>query len=170
MPQKKPVLSHQTFSNEIQRKENAYFFRKGQVFNLKYLTMQYAKLRYKRKSNVFKCFNVLNVSWCSMLKSNSQSQVDNSFILNKHLYLKKNLFIQLHQVLTAASEVLVAACGIQFRDQGSNPGPLHQKQGVLATGPPGSPYTFFLLHKASLLSLKLVTPLSYNIYCLDQCL
>ena len=33
-------------------------------------------------------------------------------------------------------EVLVAACGIQFPDQGWNPGPLHWEHGVLATGPP----------------------------------
>ena len=35
------------------------------------------------------------------------------------------LFIWLHQVLVAAWELLVAACGIQFPDQGLNPGPLH---------------------------------------------
>ena len=33
--------------------------------------------------------------------------------------------------------VLAAACGIQFFDQGSNPGPLHWELRVLATGPPG---------------------------------
>ena len=38
---------------------------------------------------------------------------------------------------SAACELLVAACGIQFPDQGSNPGPLHWECGVLATGPPG---------------------------------
>ena len=29
------------------------------------------------------------------------------------------------------------ACGIQFPDQGSNPGPLHWEHGVLPIGPPG---------------------------------
>ena len=33
--------------------------------------------------------------------------------------------------------ILVAVCGIQFPDQGSNPGPLHWEHRVLATGPPG---------------------------------
>ena len=36
-----------------------------------------------------------------------------------------------------ACKLLVVACGIQFPDQGSNPGPLHWERGVLATGPPG---------------------------------
>ena len=45
--------------------------------------MQYAKLRSREK------VIGLNVSWCRMLKSNCQSQLDNSFILNKHLYFKK---------------------------------------------------------------------------------
>ena len=33
-------------------------------------------------------------------------------------------------------QVIVAACGIQFPDQGSNPGPSHWELGVLATRPP----------------------------------
>ena len=36
------------------------------------------------------------------------------------------------------------ACGIQFPDEGSNPGPLHWEHGVLSTAPPGkslSPYS-----------------------------
>ena len=32
---------------------------------------------------------------------------------------------------------LLAACGIWFSDQGSNPGPLHREHGILATAPPG---------------------------------
>ena len=36
-----------------------------------------------------------------------------------------------------ACEPLVEACGIQFPDQKSNPGPLHWEHGVLAPGPPG---------------------------------
>ena len=35
------------------------------------------------------------------------------------------------------SSILVAACGVSFPDQESNPGPLHWERGVLATGPPG---------------------------------
>ena len=39
--------------------------------------------------------------------------------------------------LVAALELLVAECGIQFPDQGSNLGSLHWKSGVLASGLPG---------------------------------
>ena len=39
--------------------------------------------------------------------------------------------------IVVAHELLVAACGIQFPDQGSNLGPLHWERWVLATGPPG---------------------------------
>ena len=41
---------------------------------------------------------------------------------------------------------LVAACGIKFPDQGSNPGPLHGEHGVLTSGPPGKSFNsiFFL--------------------------
>ena len=39
------------------------------------------------------------------------------------------------------------ACGIQFPDQGSNPGPLHWEHGLLTTAPPGkSPSSLFYLH------------------------
>ena len=79
------------------------------------------------------------------------------FILNIYL-LFINLF-WLRQVLVAAhgifvtacgifscsiqdlllryADSLVVACGIQFPDQGSNPGPLHWEHGILPTGPPG---------------------------------
>ena len=39
--------------------------------------------------------------------------------------------------LVVACKLLVAACGIQFPDQGSNLGPLHWEHRVLATGPSG---------------------------------
>ena len=41
-------------------------------------------------------------------------------------------------------ESLVGACGIQFPDQGANPGPLHWEHGVLATGPPGKSPLFLI--------------------------
>ena len=50
-----------------------------------------------------------------------------------YLFILKYLFIY----LAVARELLVAACGIELPDQGSNPGPLHWERGVLATGPPG---------------------------------
>ena len=42
-----------------------------------------------------------------------------------------------------AYEVLVEACGIQFPDQGSNPGPLHWERGVSAFRPPWESLSFF---------------------------
>ena len=39
-----------------------------------------------------------------------------------------------------AGEHLAAASGIKFSDQGSNPGSLHYKSGVLATEPSGKTY------------------------------
>ena len=59
--------------------------------------------------------------------------------------LKKNSLIWLCRVLVVACRIflvvgcdlLVAACGTWFPDQGSNPGPLHWECGVLTTGPSG---------------------------------
>ena len=45
----------------------------------------------------------------------------------------------------------VAACGISFPDQGSNPGPMHWQLGVLATEPPGKSLeegSYLLLYNA----------------------
>ena len=49
--------------------------------------------------------------------------------------------------LVVACEPLVAACGIQFPNQGSNLGALHWERGVFATGPPGK--SLLLLFKMS---------------------
>ena len=48
-----------------------------------------------------------------------------------------HFFIWLCRILAAACELLVEACGIQFPDQGLNPGPPHWEHRVLATGLPG---------------------------------
>lgn len=53
------------------------------------------------------------------------------------LFCNIYLFIGRYKVLAVALKLLVAALGIQFPDQGSNPGPLHLVCRVLATGPPG---------------------------------
>ena len=79
-------------------------------------------------------------------------------------FKKKNkncVFIWLLRVLVIACGIfnlcfsmqalLDAACGIQFPDQGSNPGPRHWQHGVLATGPPGKSLT---LHFESILQAK----------------
>lgn len=45
--------------------------------------------------------------------------------------------------LVVTYELLVALCGIQFPDQGPNPGPPHWEHRVPATEPPGkSPVNF----------------------------
>jgi len=53
------------------------------------------------------------------------------YLINIYLFL----FICLNQVL-------VVSCGVQFPDQGLNPGPLHEECGILATGPPGKSLHF----------------------------
>ena len=61
-------------------------------------------------------------------------------ILNIYFYL----FIWLRWVLLQHVNSLVVACRIYFSDQGWNPGPLHSKSRVLATGTPEeSPCTFY---------------------------
>ena len=59
------------------------------------------------------------------------------------------LFIYLgcaRSYLRHADSQLWCACGIQFPDQGSNPGSLHWEHGVLPTGPPGkSLFVYFLM-------------------------
>ena len=42
-----------------------------------------------------------------------------------------------------AFELLVAAPGIYFPDQGWNPGSQHWERGVSATGPPGKSLVYF---------------------------
>ena len=48
----------------------------------------------------------------------------------------------------------MGSCGISFSDQGSNPGALHWKHGVLAIRPPGSPICLFLLFILSFFFFK----------------
>ena len=80
-------------------------------------------------------------------KVNSQElSLEDTFLKMKQV-LEKNIFIYLfgwagsslwHSgSLDAACKFLVASCGIQFSDQGTNSDPLHLEPGVLATGLPG---------------------------------
>ena len=55
---------------------------------------------------------------------------------NTYLFGCSGSQFQHTESLVAASDHLVLACGIQFPDQGLNPGPLHCECRVLATGPP----------------------------------
>ena len=67
-----------------------------------------------------------------------------------YLFFKKNksecLFFNLFGCAGSKGHAnSVAACGIQFPEQGSNPGPLHWKQGSLTAVPPGKPQTILYL-------------------------
>ena len=74
-----------------------------------------------------------------------QYGLDFFFVCLIFIYLFTYLFIWLHGVLVAAHGLFSCSCRIQFPNQGSNPGPLHQGHGVLTTGPPGeSPRLLFL--------------------------
>ena len=57
-----------------------------------------------------------------------------------------NIFISLATLGLSCGmqDLLVAACGIWFPDQGSNLGPLHWEHGILATAPPGKSQLWFL--------------------------
>ena len=55
-----------------------------------------------------------------------------------YIFFNSFLFIWLHRVLAVV-------CGIQFPNQGSNPGPQHWEMRVLATGPPGQSLNFIFL-------------------------
>lgn len=64
-------------------------------------------------------------------------QKELNFILFLILYLFLCLFIYFAApgLSRGVQNLLPAACGTQFPDQGSNPGPLCWEGGVLATGP-----------------------------------
>ena len=66
-----------------------------------------------------------------------------SFNLNLIANLLFYYFIWLHRVLVAVFGLLLGPCGIEFPDQGSNPGPLHWECAVLITGLPGKSQVFY---------------------------
>ena len=63
--------------------------------------------------------------------------------------------------LVAACELLIAACGIQFPDQGLNLGPLHWELRVVTTGPLG---------KSQNMLLKLIFPVTIQFFFKTQLL
>ena len=68
---------------------------------------------------------------------------------NFFIFIVMYSFIGLYQVSSVACELLVAACGIWYPNQGLNQGPLHWEHGVLATGPPGkSPLQYSCLENS----------------------
>ena len=74
---------------------------------------------------------------------------------------------EVSKIQTQPRECSVVACRIQFPDQRSNPGPLHQQCQVLANGPPGkSPYLIFKWMMVDIKSLLYVYFIGY-IYDID---
>ena len=71
----------------------------------------------------------------------------NSFFKNIYLFVCSRSQMQHVGSLAfiSACELLVAACRIQFPDQGSNLSPLHWQHGVLATGPQGKSNSHLIL-------------------------
>ena len=69
-----------------------------------------------------------------------------------YLLIKKILFLFIWLLWA-----FVAAYGIQFPNQGSNPGSLHWEHGVLATGPPGKSLLFLFV------CLSIEIQLTYNV-------
>ena len=96
-------------------------------------------------------FNRVEMGFVTTKKSQFTSKCESSaqsilHFFNSYFYLFGCTGSQLQHAgsLAAAFKHLVAACGIQFPDEGSNPGPLHWKGRVSATGPPGKcPYSVF---------------------------
>ena len=69
-----------------------------------------------------------------------------------------NLRCGMWDLSVSAGKLLVAACGIYFPDQGWNPGPLHWKCRVLATGPPGkSLHSLFFFNLCIYFNWRLIT-------------
>ena len=66
------------------------------------------------------------------------------FILLTHLFGCRRSSLQHVGSLAVARKLLVVVCGIQFLDQGLNPGPLPWELEALAPGPPGKSFHLFL--------------------------
>ena len=80
-------------------------------------------------------------------------------IIQFFLIKKKRLFIWLHWVLVVACRLFVAARGVQFPSQRSNPGPMLWEHGVLGAGPPG---------KSSVIVFSIVVTVFYFLEQLEQ--
>ena len=66
-----------------------------------------------------------------------------------------SFLVAARELLVVTWRLLVAACGIQFPDEGLNLGRLHWERGVLATGPPvKSQARAFLLKEIFLLLIQ----------------
>ena len=61
----------------------------------------------------------------------------------------------------------LAACGIQFPEQGMNPGPMHWECGVLATGPPGKSLWLPLITNLYFLNLWMHVFCTFKKACSD---
>ena len=113
----------------------------------------------------FKNFVLLQLIYNVVLISAVQQRalVIYTYILFHTLFKNVYLFIRLHWVLVVALRTFDLHCimqnlqlrrensqlwhvgSVQFPEQGSNLGLLHQEHGVLATGPPGKSHLFHIL-------------------------
>ena len=119
--------------------------------------VEYSKRKWKadRVGEIVRLRNPGSITYLSRQSISEELCISQSLyiVLTQLHILKKYLFTWLQQVLVvarrifdAAYEPSVAACGIQFLDQGSNPGPLHRNLGVSATRPAGKSH---ILNKAN---------------------
>ena len=86
--------------------------------------------------------NLLRALWPDVEReSRSKQGLSLEGVIGKrtfHMQTRSKVFnIFFKKLFISVCQALVAACGIQFPDQGLNLGPLHRALGVLATGPVG---------------------------------
>ena len=136
-----------------------FVFRVCFCFVNKFICTLFLDSTYKQYHKIFVFLCIIFLSNNLLIKDNDypfslfHMPSDSTFCTILIIYLFIYLFIWLCQVLVvacrifqlppvgslvAACRLLVAACGIQFPDQGSNPGPPAMEHGVLTTGPPGN--------------------------------
>ena len=94
-----------------------------------------------------------------------------AFIIISRQFISIYLFICLHRVFIVPCgifDLFIAACGMWFPDQGSNPGPLHWEHAVLATGLPVKPHALlvegypWIIYICSCFTLFAFAPVSHK--------
>ena len=94
-----------------------------------------------------------------------------SFVFLIFIYLAllglstQDLRCHMWDLLVVACRIFVAACEVQFPDQGQNTGPLHWEHGVLTTGPPGKSHYRVLSRVPCAIQQVLISYLFYIQQC-----
>ena len=108
------------------------------------------KTNKQKKTRPFKIFSVWEML---MASKKAPSFFFSFFFLNIYLFGCTKSYLQHAEI-----SIFVQACGNQLPDQGSNPGPLHWKRGLLTTRQPGkSPSLLLLRLKTKSLVLVVLT-------------